>query len=313
VRRLRPGCQALISVLSLAAALLWAASGAASAREPAGSPPREAHAARAAEEPAGEGAPGTAAGQSPPGQAGAAAPAALALELTPGAGGGTPLHAELYRPEAQTSGGVLLVQDWGEDGRACWLPLAAALTGVGFEVLVPSRDCPEEQAGAGQDTRLAVPAAARASATTLAAELCGWLAESPNAWAVVCVGRAGLTLAELVRKVEGVAAWVWVAPPSTLDADRLELPEGDERCLILAAATDPAALRVAEDLFTRLAPRAELRLFGRGEGGCALTAVPAARTGIVEWLFASMPAREFREWPAVAERKAPGTAVPQAR
>lgn len=313
MRRLRPGRQALFSVLSLAAALLWAASGAAPAQERAGSPPQDAQAARAAEEAAGEAAPGTAAGQSPPGQAGTAAPAALALELTPGARGGTPLHAELYRPEAQTSGGILLVQDWGEDGRACWLPLAADLTGAGFEVLVPGRDCPGEQAAAGQEERPAVPAADRARATTLAAELCGWLAESPNAWAVVCVGRAGLALAELVRKVEGVAAWVWVAPPGTLDADRLELPEGDEHCLILAAAADPAALRVAEDLFTRLGPRAELRLFGRGEGGCTLAAVPAARTGIVEWLFASMPAREFREWPAVAERKAPEAAAPEAR
>jgi len=214
------------------------------------------------------------------------------------AGDGHPRPALLYRPAGSSSEGVVLLHDLSETARGCSRVLAEALCERGFEVLVLEAAA---EATAPGDSLAAARWRHGEPAPAVEEFLCAALrgpAEEGEIRGVVCFGRAGTLLPQLLSEIGPLRALAWIAPPPGLDLERFELPEESGPLLILAASQDRESCRAAEDLFVRLSGRAQLRLFRQGEAGCALAAVPAASLGLAEWLAGLL--REDRRLPAMA-------------
>jgi pimeloyl-ACP methyl ester carboxylesterase len=196
------------------------------------------------------------------------------------------LHVAHYRPAAGPSGVVLLVHDWGSSGEACWGALPGALAAAGFEVIVP--DLPGHGRSLVPD--LLQPVASiptRTDAIGLARRAPGWLALAAAPAAppvIVCVGWSGLLLPYLPAEVPGLHGAAWIAPPGDPWASGLEFAAETPPLLLMASQEEIAASRVAEALFSRFNPRAELRLYRRGPAGCGLLESEPARTGLLAWL-----------------------------
>jgi len=222
----------------------------------------------------------------------AAAPCPAALDLQLAGRDGFPLHLTHYRPAGGASLGVVLIHDWGSSGAPCWGDVPRALCQAGLEVLVP------DLRGHGASVmpemlRPLSPVPSRGELALLATDASLWCpAFSDSVRRVVAIGlgwggAAATRLDSPGRELVGIA---WLGPLGDAAAFPWQPRDRARRSLLLVASLEDAvSSRVAEALFSRFNDVAELRLFDRGAGGCALLSGPGVGDGLRDWVAGFAP------------------------
>jgi dienelactone hydrolase len=219
-----------------------------------------------------------------------ACPAPEVVVLT--ARDGQPLHVTHYRPPQGASPGVVLIHDWGSSGTVCWGETARRLCEAGFEVIVP--DLREHGTGVTPGMLHPVSAApSRAEQALLAADAGLWseaFSDSVREVIVAGIGWGGALAPRVAGPRCAVAAIAWLGPVGDAAAFAWRPPDATRRRLLLVATGDDLpSSRVAETLCTRFNGAAELRLYSRGAGRCALLKAPDAVDGLLEWVEGFAP------------------------
>jgi pimeloyl-ACP methyl ester carboxylesterase len=180
----------------------------------------------------------------------------------------------------------VLIHDWGASGRECWKDLPQALCEIGYEVLIP------DLRGHGEsllpDTaRSSVPAPTRGDLALLVADASLWgraFSDSVAGVLVAGVGWGGAIAARIVSGDRSPLGMIWLGPVGDAAAVDWRPRDPARRSLLMVASQEDAtSARVAEALCARFLATAELRLFSRGEGGCALLDAPGVRDGVLDW------------------------------
>lgn len=181
------------------------------------------------------------------------------------------------------------MHDWLGSGGGCWGTLPRELAASGCEVLVP--DLPGHGMSAAGEAAQAVEARpTRADLERLEGLGAEWIARfSPAVTrvAIVCCGWSGLALPRWLPPAREAAGAVWIDPRGEAGEWEEALRAASQpvtRLLLVATREHTAGARAAENLYARLAPAAELRLFSRGEGGCALARERGVQVGLGEWI-----------------------------
>jgi pimeloyl-ACP methyl ester carboxylesterase len=199
---------------------------------------------------------------------------------------GHPLHLLRYRPSGGATAGIVLIHGWGMSARECWKDLPLALCEIGYEVLVP------DLRGHGEslmpDTaRASVPGPTRGDLALLAADASLWgkaFSDSVSRVLVAGVGWGGAIAARIVAGDRPLLGLIWLGPVGDAAAVDWQPRDPARRSLLLVASQEDApSARVAEALYARFHATAELRLFSRGDGGCALLDAPGVRDGLLDW------------------------------
>jgi dienelactone hydrolase len=208
------------------------------------------------------------------------------------AGDGQPLHVARYRPAQSASTGVVLIHDWATNGTDCWGELPSRLCAAGFEVLVPDL----REHGASVTPGMLHPvstAPSRAELALLASDAALWseaFSDSVGRVVVAGVGWGGTLAPRVGGPRREVVAVAWLGPLGDPAAFVWRRSDPTRRGLLLVASTDDlASSRVAESIYTRFNDGAELRLYSRGAGHCALLKAPDAADGLVEWVQGFAP------------------------
>jgi hypothetical protein len=195
--------------------------------------------------------------------------------------GGSVLYAISYRPQDATSGAIILVGEHAANPADCWGTLPDTLCAGGFEVWLPETDAPTAIADAAEQP-VQLPWGRKVSAVLDALE------DSVESVALVCVGNAGWCVPAVLSREARVRAVAWLAPRG--DPHLWEawcLPEGRHLPLLLISTREePAGSALAADLFSRFNAMSELRIFSRGQGGCALLGRAHLRVDLRIWLQA---------------------------
>lgn len=199
---------------------------------------------------------------------------------------GHPLHLLRYRPPGGATAGIVLIHGWGSSPLECWKDLPQALCEIGYEVLIPDLRGDGESV-MSDSVRTSVPAPTRGDLALLAADAALWgnaFSDSVSRVLVAGVGWGGAIAARIVTGDRPLLGLIWLGPVGDATAVDWQPRDPARRSLLLVASQEDApSARVAEALYARFYATAELHLFSRGDGGCALLAAPGVRDGLLEW------------------------------
>ncbi len=221
-----------------------------------------------------------------PSGAGREATACVFAELPLETRHGFLLHALSYRQHEPATRAAILLHDWAQVGSSCWGELPAELCARGFDVLIPDLcgQGPSEMPGMLWLSRRDLAMLEWLDVTALL----GWVGSSVDSIAVLCVGWAGWVAPQLVGEDWRVRHVVWICPQGEIEEGRRwDLPHRSSlELLLVSSEKEIESSALAGDLFSRLNPGVELRLFSQSESGCSILSKTYFRTGLLDWLCA---------------------------